>query len=148
MHGRYDIKRDPLYFHDPKPSHRLVMDTVSDFVCEVSRSLRCGVNRLCSFSLVFSSDVFIFLFGGKGRACPQRLGKYFDFDDLSLEYFPPDWYIGSDRLGDSCRIFPIRMYTKIQWSPVIYSKVAYSVVVPRKRSFKELCYVCISKQRC
>ena len=61
----------------------------------------CGVKRICSFSFVFRSDVFIFLFGGKGRTCPHRLGKHFDFQDFSVEYFPPDWFIGSDRLGDS-----------------------------------------------
>ena len=65
------------YFHDPKPGHRSVMDAISDFVSKVPRSLRCGVNRLCSYSLVFRS--LIYLFGGKERVCPRRLGKYFDF---------------------------------------------------------------------
>ena len=125
------------------------MDEVSTFVGEVARSLRAGVNRLCSFSFVVRSDVFVFLFGGKGRACPHRLGRFFDEADFDLEYFPHDWFICCDRLGDSCRInFPVRMYSKILWSPVTFTKDTSNVVVPKKRSFKELCYLCICKQRC
>jgi hypothetical protein len=101
------------YFRDPNPGYRIVMDEVSTFVGEVARSLRAGVNRLCSFSFVVRSDVFVFLFGGKGRACPHRLGRFFDEADFDLEYFPHDWFICCDRLGDSCRInFPVRMYSK------------------------------------
>jgi hypothetical protein len=111
------------YFRDPNPGYRIVMDEVSTFVGEVARSLRAGVNRLCSFSFVVRSDVFVFLFGGKGRACPHRLGRFFDEADFDLEYFPHDWFICCDRLGDSCRInFPVRMYSKILWSPVIPSR--------------------------
>ena len=66
------------YFHDPKPSHRLVMDAISDLVSEVARSLRCGVNRLCSYSLVFRSFFFLV----EREVCPHRLGKYFDLKIL------------------------------------------------------------------
>ena len=125
------------------------MDHISSFVSEIGRSLKCVVNRSCSFSFLFRMDVFRFLFGEKGRACPHRLGKFYDKEDFNVDYFSTDWFVCCDRLGDSCRItFPIRMHSKILWSPVMYSKDASNVVVPKKRSFKELCYVYITKQRC
>ena len=40
-------------FQVPKPSHRLVMDAISDFVSEVARSLRCGVNSLHSGGAIY-----------------------------------------------------------------------------------------------
>ena len=97
---------------------------------------------------MFRSDVFIFLFGGKGRACPHRLGKYFDFEDFSVEYFPRDWFIGSDRLGDSCRItFPIRMYTEFSGHQLFTPRM-HIMLLFLKRDLLKSCVVCISKQRC
>lgn len=112
-------------------------DGVSCLESEVNRSLRLGVNRACSFSVIFRTDVFRFLFDGKGRDCPHKLGRFYDELDFSEEYFPPGWYECSDKLGDSCRIrFPVRMYSKVQWLPVVYAKDADGAVTPKKRSFK------------
>ena len=115
------------------------MDEVSTFVGEVARSLRAGVvNRLCSFSFVVRSDVFVFHFGGKGRACPHRLGRFFLTKQIfDLEYFPHDCFICCDRLGDSCRInFPVRIYSKILWSPVTFTQDTSNAVVPKKDRLK------------
>ena len=49
----------------------MVSEAVSSFENEVVRSLRSGVNRRCSFSVLFRTDVFKFLFGGKGNDCPH-----------------------------------------------------------------------------
>lgn len=137
------------YFRDPKPSYRVVLDDVSTFLGEMARSLKGGVNRLCFFSFVFRRDVFMYLFAGKGKACPHRLGSFYYKEDFDEAYFPPDWFLCCDRLGDSCRIsFPVRMYCKIVWSPLVYSKDAVNVVAPKKRSFKQLLYVHVSKQCC
>ena len=65
------------YFHDPQPEYRVISDAVSIFLSEVARSLKCGVNRACSFSFSFRTDVFKCLFGGKGKDCPHKLGYFF-----------------------------------------------------------------------
>ena len=52
------------YFHDPQPEYRVISDAVSIFLSEVARSLKCGVNRACSFSFSFRTDAFKCLFGG------------------------------------------------------------------------------------
>ena len=104
------------YFRDPQPSYR---DAVSNFCSEIERSLRSGVNRACSFCVLFRTDVFEYLFGGKGRDCPHRLGFFYDLDDFAKAFFPNDWYKCYNRLGDGCKIdFPLRMYEKIQWLPL------------------------------
>ena len=91
-------------------------------------SLKGGVNRLCSFSFVFRR-----ISDGKRKACPHRLGSFYYKEDFHEAYFPPDSYLCCDRLGDSCSIsFPVRMYCKIVWSPLVYSKDAVNVVAPKK----------------
>ena len=53
-----------------------------------------------------------------------------------------------DRLGDGCKIsFPIRMYSKIWWLPVVFRKDECGEIVSKKNSYKELCYVSLSKRR-
>ena len=47
------------------------------------------MNRLCSFSFPFRTDVFTYLFGGRGRECPHRLGTFYDVHDLDPFNFPP-----------------------------------------------------------
>ena len=93
--------------------------------------------------------MFKYLFEGKGRDCPHRFGLFYDLEDFHNAFFPPDWYKCYNKLGDGCEIvFPIRMYCKVQWLPVVYEKVACDKVVPKKRSFKEVCSVWIIKTRC
>ena len=128
---------------------RVVLDDVSTFICNINHSLMCGVNRACSFSFPFRTDVFKYLFGGKGRACPHRFGLFYDFDDFNPCFFPPDWCRCYDRLGDGCRVvFPIRMYSKVRWLPASYTKDENCVLARKKRSFTEVCNVCILKTRC
>ena len=73
------------YFRDPRPAYRVISEAVSSFISEVAHSLKCGINRVCSFSVLFRTDVFKYLFEGKGRDCPHRFG-------LHNAFFPPDWY--------------------------------------------------------
>ena len=127
----------------------MVSEAISNFENEVARSLKSGVNRRCSFSVLFRTDVFKFLFGGKGNDCPHKLGKNYNLEDFDGALFSPEWYRCYDRLGDGCTVqFPMRMYSRILWSPVAYLKGVDDVVTPKKRSFKEICNVWISKTRC
>ena len=137
------------YFHDPQPDNRIVLDDISTFISEIERSLKGGINRACSFNFIFRTDVFRFLFGGKEKACPHKLGKFYNEEDFDETYFPSGWFKCCDRLGDGCRVrFRVRMYSKVKWSPLAYTiDPGTNKVVPKKRSFKELCYVWISKER-
>ena len=59
--------------------------------------------------------------------------------DFNAFYFPPDWFSCYDRLDDGCRInFPICMYSKVRWYPVVYGKNADGGV-EQKRYFEEMC---------
>ena len=49
------------YFNDPHPEYRVVSEAVSSFKTEIYRSLKSGVNRLCSFNVLFRTDVFKYL---------------------------------------------------------------------------------------
>ena len=54
----------------------------------MAHSLRSGVNRPCSFSFCFRTDVFTYLFGGKGRECPHKLGAFYDVHDFDAFISP------------------------------------------------------------
>ena len=68
----------------------MISEAVSDFENEVVRSLKSGVNRRCSFSVLFRTDVFRFLFGGKGDDCPYRLGRFYNLEDFDGAFFSPE----------------------------------------------------------
>ena len=83
---------------------------------------------------------------GKEETVPIGLGFFMIYHNA---FSPPGWYKCYNKLGDGCEIvFPIRMYSKVQWLPIVYEKVACDKVVPKKRSFKEVCSVWIIKTRC
>ena len=49
-------------------------------------------------------------------------------------------------VGDGCRIdFPVCMYSKVRWYPVVYGKNADGEVEAKKRNFEEICYVSVKK---
>ena len=64
-------------FEDLCPPYRLVADSVSNFVAEIHRSLKLGVNLNCSFSVGFRTDVFNFLLRGRGSVPPTGPGRFF-----------------------------------------------------------------------
>ena len=55
----------------------------------MARSLRSGVNCLCSSSFCFRTDVFTYLFGGKGRECPHKLGAFYDLCMILMLFIFP-----------------------------------------------------------
>jgi len=117
-------------------------------VAEVNRSLKLGVNLFTSFTISFRTDVFRFLFDGKGRESPFRNGLFYDSDAFDATYFPVEWNVAHDRLGDGCKVlFPIRMHSKLKWATTVYKKEADDVV-PKSKSFTEVCTIWLVKQRC
>jgi len=136
-------------FEDPFPDYRLVADSVSNLVAEVQRSLKLGVNLCCSFSLGFRIDVFNFLFKGKGSVPPTGRGNFFELVDFSKLYFPADWHVAYDKLGNGCEVvFPVRLESKTKFSSSVYGKCLDGSIVLKPKIFTEMIYVSLVKARC
>ena len=136
-------------FEAPCPEYRLVADNFSNFIAEVHRSLKLGVNVNCSFSVAFRTDVFNFLFKGKGSVPPTGRGNFFDLADFSNVYFPHDWYVVYDKLGNGCKVvFPVRLESKVRFSRPVYSKKSDGSLVLQPKTFTEMVYVSLVKIRC
>ena len=121
---------------------------MSCFTAEIGRSLKAGVNLSCNFSFECRTDIFKFLFNGKGKQSPFRNGLFYDADAFDAAYFPSGWSVAYSALGDGCKIeFPICMQNKLRWYPSVYSKKD-EILVPKKRYYKEVCTVWIMKNRC
>ena len=133
-------------FEAPCPEYRLVADNFSNFIAEVHRSLKLGVNVNCSFSVAFTTDVFNFLFKGKGSVPPTGRGNFFDLADFSNVYFPHDWYVVYDKLGNGCKVvFPVRLESKVRFSSPAYSKTSDGSLVLQPKTFTEMVYVSLVK---
>ena len=119
----------------------MIADATSHLIAAVQRSLKSGVNRL---DLDFRTDIFRFLFNGRGRNPPRGRGLFYDLDDFDKTYFKDDWYVAYDKLGDGCTIdFPVRLESKIRWSPKVYN--ADGTV--KSRIFSEIICITLVKMR-
>ena len=136
-------------YENPNPEYRLVADHASLLVDNIHKSLRLGVDRMCRFTLEFRTDVFTFLFRGKGRKPPSGQGLFYELQDFDLLYFPEHWFRVYDKLGSGCQIdFPIRLQSKIKWVPVVYDKKPDGSLVVKNRSFVEVVVVTLVKKHC
>ena len=71
----------------------------------------------------FRTDVYMFLFGRKGKEPSHGLGRWYEYEDFNTEYFPCNCSKCCDKLGDGCTIdFPIRLHSKLKWSPTTFIK--------------------------
>ena len=133
----------------PEPPLRALPDNVSTFVAYISASLKCGVNCSFKFTVPFRTDVYMFLFGRKGKEPSHGLGRWYENDDFNTEYFPSNWSKSHDKLGDGCTIdFPIRLHSKLKWSLRSFIKQDDGTVMPKARSFEEVFVVNVVKKRC
>ena len=94
----------------------------------------------------FRVDVFNFLFEGKGRAPPTGHGLFYDLSSFSTTYFPVDWHVVYNKLGDGCRIdIPVRLESKLKWSSKVYVRDTSGNLVLKPRTFTEMVYVRLVK---
>ena len=85
-------------------------DHARSFISEVHRSLKLDVNVHCKFSVPFRIDVFNLLFNCKSALPPTGRGKFYELGDFPSTYFPLDWFVVYDKLGNGCKIdFPVRV---------------------------------------
>lgn len=136
-------------YEDPSPPYRVIADNVSTLVSSIQHSLKLGVNTNCKFSLEFRTDVFNFIFSGKGTTPPTGRGTFYELEDFGSTYFPAGWHVVYDRLGDGCGIdFPVRLESKLKWSTTLYSKQEDGTLLPKPKTFIEMIYVSLVKVRC
>ena len=128
----------------------MIADNVSNLVLQVQRSLKLGVNLNCMFTVECRVDVFNFLFKGKGRPPPAGHGLFYDLSAFSSTYFPSDWHVVYNRLGDGCRVdFPLRLQSKLKRSSKVYIKDTTNGNMSLKpRTFTEVVCVKLVKCRC
>ena len=121
------------------------MDATSHLKAIVQKSLKSGINCNNKVEVEFRTDVFKFLFNGKGSKPPRGRGLFYYLEEFDSTYFSDDWYIVYDKLGDGCKVdFPIRLESKIRWSSVVYNSDG-SV---KSRVFTEIISVTLVKVRC
>lgn len=87
-------------------------------------------------TIEFRQDVFIFLFGGKGRKRGHWLvlGK----EDFQALYFPENWDNLIDSHGKGTKVhFPVKVRHFISWSPAQHVTDTLGNVVPSQRSYLE-----------
>lgn len=159
-HGQSSIITEELsmifhYFHfcrnyeDPSPPFRVVSDSVSSLILGIQGSLRRGINLNCKFNVEFRIDVFSYLFSSKGSLPPSGQGKLYNLDDFNPTFFPGNWFIVYDKLGNGCKVdFPVRLESKLKWSPTVYEKLPNGTVVVREKIFTEVLVVTLVKKRC
>jgi len=93
------------------PAYRVVSGNVSSLILGIQCSLRQGINLNCKFNVEFRLDVFSYLFNGKGSLPPSGQGKLYNVDDFNPTYFPFNWFIVYDKLGNGCKVdFPPYAY--------------------------------------
>ena len=123
------------------------MDGVSTLCDAVNGSLRLGVNRGCQFTVDLRTDVFKYLFQNKGSDYEHGTGRLYTYSDFDTTYFPTDWYKVHDKLGDCCMVeFPVRMFSKVKWSPTVYSCSSGSAITPKHKYYKEVCSIWLIKK--
>lgn len=145
----YSVQKSHRYFANPKPTICDILDSTSSCSAAVNKSLKMGVNRSCQITVVFRTDVFNFLFKDKGTNYTHRLGRLYNMEDFDLDFFPKNWNRAHDRLGDGCEVkFPVRMHSRVKWADTTYIKEEETdLIVPKKKTFEEVCTVWLLKQR-
>lgn len=139
------LVRHTRSYESPTPAYRLIVDTTSNLIAALQRSLKSGVNTNNHFEVEFRTDVFRFLFNGKGKNTPTGRGLFYDLEDFDTTYFCDNWYVAYDRLGDGCCIdFPVKIESKIKWSSLVYNSDGSS----KPRIFSEIISVTLVKRRC
>ena len=80
---------------------------------------------------------------------PVGKETFFELADFSNVYFPADWYVVYDKLGNGCKVvFPVGLESKVKYSSPVYSKKSDGSIVLMPKSFTEMIYVSLVKARC
>lgn len=131
-------------FKHPKPTKRLVLDCASLFTHHVQRSLVAGTIRKNALTIDMPTDVFKFLFDGKGVDVGRGYKEY-SLEDFDPKVFLEEWYLHKDRNGDGCAVdFPVRMKSSISWARC---RGGTETKGSKRRFFFERVYMYVVKKR-
>ena len=73
--------------------------------------------------VIFRTDVFRYLFHGKGYQEARRRNLSYDLCDFSPMFFPPEWFVSRLPSGSAKKIvFPVRMSSRIRSSKLQTSR--------------------------
>jgi len=62
-------------------------------------------------------------------------------------FFPVNWFIVHDKLGNGCTVdFPVRLESRLKWTPTVYDKLSNGTVVVREKLFSEVLVVTLVKK--
>ena len=102
-----------------------------------------------TFSIDFDFDVFRFLFSDKGRTPSKGRGLLYDKNDFASEFFPKDWDVVLDRLGDGCKVdFPVQLRPVLRLGKKCYCRDSDGTLRENSRTYYETICVTLFKQRC
>ena len=91
-----------------------MLDCASLF--HVQPSLVSGTIRINALTIDMPTDVFKFLFDGKGVDA-NRGYKEYSLEDFDPKVFFQEWYVHKDQNGDRCAVdFLVRMKSSIYWA--------------------------------
>ena len=91
----------------------------------------CGTIKKNRVAFEMCTDVFRFLFDGKGVNRERGYQEY-GVADFDATFFRGEWYVNIDKNGDGCAIdFPLKMKSCICWSKMFFERVFIFLVKKR-----------------
>ena len=112
---------------------RTVLDCASLFIFNVARSLSAGTIRKNCLTLDMPTDVFKFLFAGKGIGV-ERGYKEYNPVDFDSKCFPDEWYVHYDQNHEmkSCIIWTRSYKQKENIDKKMFFERLYIFVVKKR----------------
>lgn len=118
----------PRYFSKPSPSSNVVEECVDRLRTAIMSSLKHRWPEQ-KVTIEFRHDVFVFLFGGKGKPAEQRNWTLFEEQDFVKCKLPPNWSSIHDLHGNGVKLrFPIKMRAFLGRTPKNYHKEGHKIV--------------------
>lgn len=91
-------------------------------------------------------DFFLII---RGKSPSKGRGLLYDKADFAPEFFPENWDVVFDRLGDGCQVdFPIKIITVLKYGKKCFKKNNDGSITEKPRTFYETLSVILFKKRC
>ena len=129
-------------FYSPTPEMWPILESTCNLIYSVRGSLRKGITRCNNLKVKLCTDVYKYLFGGKGQELKKAKRRTYSQEDFNVAYFPSDRFRVYNSNSECCYVdFPVIMYSYVKFSPITYIVTSDNKLIEQKRDFKEL--VCI-----
>lgn len=122
-----------------------MLDSTSVLIHQLKLSLAAGTARKNKIVIDMPTNVFKFLFDGKGVTI-KRGYKDYNQNDFDPTLFIDEWCVMHDEHGNGCSIdFPVRMKSCISWTRK--KEFTKEKVILTKKLFFERVYIILLKKR-